>query len=380
MILDEASKKLVKKIEPGRVQQAEQVALMRLHLFFTGESHKLFGQAAREIQSAVLETGGRDGTLDAMAALRIQGNATEIFRDAMTRWVTAFQQARAISAGLAFGGLAVQVEEVRNLLADPLPKGSLSEGITAGVFDPQVQAILQAGATHIYADGMNLSARIWNLEQMSLDSINREVMGALQRGNSAWELAKRLEGQLGAGKGCPRWTEDRLYGLTKTDIATGNLTGLLSGGECAGQGVSYNALRMARNEIQTAHQAATDQVFAQIPWIEEERIVLSKSHPKLACECERVTSGGRDGQGIYPKGEIRLPLHPQCLCQKLGVQPPAEEFTKNLRGWMRGEQTWPAMDQFHEQTRGVSINDPVATLLGVWVFGGRDALLGSLGL
>lgn len=377
MRIDEAKRNLAKQIERGREQEATRVAQMRLHLYFTGRSHRLFTQTAGEMQAALLKVSAKNDPIDAGAALRIQGEAATIFRDAFTRWVGAFQQARMISLAIPFGGLALTAGRVWE------QAGKLEEAaspIDGGVFDPQLRTLLQAGSTHIYADGMDLSARIWNLEQASLRMINDQVMAALQRGDSAWELAKALESQLGAGQDCPRWTEERLYNLTKRDIARGNLTGLLSGGECSGAGVSYNALRMARNEIQIAHQAATDAVFAQIPWIEEEQIILSKQHPALGCECERVTSGGRDGAGIYPKGSISLPLHPQCLCQKLGLQPPDGEFTQRLRGWVRGETAWPAMDSFHERFAGQSDSAPAAILLGMWTFGGADSLLRSLGL
>jgi hypothetical protein len=90
-------------------------------------------------------------------------------------------------------------------------------------------------------------------------------------------------------------------------------------------------------------------------------------------------AGGEGGQGIYPKGEIVLPLHVGCLCFKIGMQPPAEEFTARLRGWMRGEQAWPAMDTFSSRYGGgVSASDPVAIALGVWLFGDKEDILGRL--
>ena len=61
---------------------------------------------------------------------------------------------------------------------------------------------------------------------------------------------------------------------------------------CAGQGVAYNALRLARNEIQVAHGLATDSLFAKMPWVEKEAINLSPSHPAIGCACEDVVVNG----------------------------------------------------------------------------------------
>ncbi len=110
--------------------------------------------------------------------------------------------------------------------------------------------------------------------------------------------------------------------------------------------MAYNALRMARNEIQIAHHMATDRMFAAMPWVEKEQIVLSPSHPSIGCECEEIVVGGERGEGIYAKGEIILPVHVQCLCFKIAVLMPADEFVRKLRGWMRGEAAWPAMDEY----------------------------------
>jgi len=162
---------------------------------------------------------------------------------------------------------------------------------------------------------------------------------------SAWDIAQELEQYLGAGAGCPRWTRARLNRMTKSEIADGDMTGLLRGDECRERGVSYNALRLARNELQIVHHAANDEVMGRMPWIEKERIVMSAEHPEED-ECDDVVNAGEGGDGVYPKGTIVLPLHPGCLCWKESVRMDDADFTSRLRGWMRGEERWEAMDQY----------------------------------
>ena len=370
----------IEKIPARRAWQYQQIALVRQHTYLTGETHRILMAASDRIGAQLLKRGNQDDPITSVQAFLAMDAAGEILRDALTEWVQLFQAMRTEAVSLPFGTLAVQVRWLGE------QAGKLNEAKISGegVFEDQLKVLLNAAAQHVYTDGMTLSSRIWQLERQSLEGINRLVMQGLQEQWSAWDLAKKLEGYLGAGRDCPRWTRMRLYGLSKAAIASGDRTGLKSGDECAGQGVSYNALRMARNEMQTAHHLATDQVMGQIPWIEMEKVNLSGAHPALGCECETVVVGGDNLDGVYPKGTIQLPLHVHCLCYKTAVQMPAEEFGGKLRGWMRGEQSWGAMDTFAEY---VGVGDVLAAnlsadwaakSLGVWIFGSEADVAGRL--
>ena len=142
---------------------------------------------------------------------------------------------------------------------------------------------------------------------------------------SSWALTPTVPG--GRARGFTRWTRPQ------SPLAI--QPGLYSGSACAGQGVAYNALRMARTEIQYVHGQATDYAMAKMPWIDEERIYLSRAHPEPDI-CDDVVNGGRGGKGIYPVGTIVLPLHPHCLCGKEALQPDPASFVKDLRAWMQG--------------------------------------------
>lgn len=164
------------------------------------------------------------------------------------------------------------------------------------------------------------------------------------------------------------------------------MTGLITGSNCDGQGVSYNALRLARTEIQKAHALATDRVMRNSPWVEKEKVNLSAQHPE-ADICDDVVSGGEEGEGIYEKGEIELPLHPNCLCYKTAVLMAEKDFTKQLSSWVKGgPSTAPggsaqdfggAMDDY-ARFLGVEPDEVIETnlskdsslvMLGVWLFG-----------
>ena len=160
--------------------------------------------------------------------------------------------------------------------------------------------------------------------------------------------------------------------LTKQDIADGDRTGLYSGDECSGQGVSYNALRLARTEIQAVLNMSTVQMFKQIPWIEEEQINLSPEHAEVD-ECDDVVTGGENGDGTYPVGDIILPVHPHCLCYRTAVLLDPTMFVNKLRDWMTRGTEWPQMDAY-QQTLGGELNvdlrgSAIGLSLAYWLWG-----------
>ena len=375
------------KVPAGRMMQASQKALIRLHLYFTGRTHELMLEYRDKAQSTILKHGGNDNVLDGASGFGLQSDLLRMWGDTWTQWQSEFQQVRREAGLIALGVAAVEHDRlVRPRTMDDgrlaedrgrltVPKGDaidgreLTEAITdGGVFAPQLRILLEIAAEYLHGDNMNLSGRIWRLDREARDGINQVLMNGISAGDSAWNIAKRLEEFLGAGQDCPRWTSTRLYGRSKSDIAAGDPTGLLSGDACAGQGVSYNALRLARTEIQKMHALATDRVMAAQPWVEKEQVHLSASHPE-SDECDDAATGGEDGKGIYEVGTIELPLHPNCLCYKTAVQTPEKDFTSKLNGWLNG-QDWPEMDEYAGFIGGDISADimPAAINLAVWLF------------
>jgi hypothetical protein len=224
---------------------------------------------------------------------------------------------------------------------------------------------------YLYGDSLTLSDRIWRVENDARDGINNVIMQGIANGESAFDIAKNLEQFLGANSDCPRWTSSRLYGQTKKEIASGSTVGLLTGDACDGSGVSYNALRLARTEIQKIHALATDKALAEQPWVEMEKCNTSPAHAGTD-ECDEVASGGENCDGVYPVGTINYPLHPHCMCFKTAVLTPEKDFTANLNNWLNGG-SYPEMDAYADFL-GVDVstsllNDQAVLALAVWMFG-----------
>lgn len=382
------TKKLLKQLEAiplGRMYQASFKAQMRLQIYFTSLTHEALLAFGKTASALILQAGGKEGVLDGARGFVLQSDLLKEWGDMFTQWQADFQKVRREAAWIPFGLLAVMHErlilpyaneergfgplgEERIDMHDNWPP--LTEAVKDGVFSPQIRILLDVAENYLYeGSSLNLSSRIWKLDREARDGINTVLMQGIANRSSAWDIAKQLEQYLGANEDCPRWTSTRLYGMTATEKLT-SAKGLLSGDACDGRGVSYNALRLARTELQKIHALATDKVMAMQPWVEKEQIHLSAAHPERD-ECDDAVENGENGEGIYPKGEIELPLHPHCFCFKTAVLMDQKEFTSKLRGWMTGEQGWAGMDKYAQDVGGDVAESilPQAIGLAVWLLG-----------
>jgi hypothetical protein len=369
-------------IPVSQIQDAQQAALMRLQLWFTGETHRILYELTRYARSVILKYAS-DDKLDEIQGQKALHDIIREWDKTFIGWKRTFDLAREHAAAIPFGALALYHEHyvVRGYEGKSMEFAKAPK-IAGAIFHPQLEGVIQAANQRIYKDGLQLSARIWRLDQEARVGINAALMDGISKGKSAKMIAADLEQFLGAGQDCPRWTSTRLYKLTKTDIASGDRRGLITGDDCVGQGMSYNALRLARNEIQAVHNMLADQMMADQPWIQQEQINLSPSHPPIGCECEEIVSVNN---GIYPKGTIILPVHPQCLCWKSAVLMDPDEFTASLRDWIQGGSN-PAMDAY-ANTLGIEsvdiaetslLGNAITNVMGVWLWENLKDALGEL--
>jgi len=328
------------QIDPADVWPMQYRALVRMLLFLTGHTHAMLAELSREAKRILADVADGQETLDGLATHRAVTGIGAAWEAAFKDWKKQFAALQTEAAAIAFGGLvALHESYVRPSVQQ------LNESFAVNfVFERQLKAVVDAANRRVYTDGLKLSDRLWRLDHQSRQGIEQVIYNGVANQKSAYQIAKDLEQYLGFGADCPRWTSTRLR-LTKKEIAAGDVRGLKSGDACQGQGVAYNALRLARNELQIIHGLATDQIMAALPFVEQEQINLSPSHP-VDDECDQVVRGGQESKGIYPKGTVELPLHVHCLCFKTAVLMQPSQFTDQLQGWMNNTQTWPAMDEY----------------------------------
>lgn len=365
-------------IPTSKLYQAQIAALARIHLWVTGEIHNLVGDFARQARAILLKRADSDGILDGAAGYQAQTDILRAWGDTQAEILKLTQSGMKQAAQLPFALLAVEHQRRVMPFAQ---KSALTEAVGSpfeGWVDQQLRVLVDQANTRVI-DGLNLSGRVWKLDRETRDGINQLIVGAISNKQDAWSLAKDLGQYLGANQACPRWTSNRLYGLTKSEIASGDLQGLVTGNSCDGQGVAYKALRLARTEIQAIHADAATRQLAASPWVQKERIVLSAGHPKEDV-CDDVIADGEEGKGIYEVGTITLPLHPLCLCYKVAVTMSDDEFAAKLRGWLDGSETWTEMDAYSANLSGgaglvtdVAL-DAATRSFATWLFGAEKDL------
>lgn len=145
----------------------------------------------------------------------------------------------------------------------------------------------------------NFSKRIYKNDLLARDLIGRRVNIGLLRGLSAKELAATVEGLIRPG---------------------------------APGGVSYNAMRLARTEINNAFHFSQIRHTREMPWVDGYRWNLSGSHPKVDV-CSTMAQGNHSnlGRGIYSKADVPGKPHPNCLCYLTTITASNAKFERQLR-------------------------------------------------
>lgn len=367
------------------VPRKQQLALLRLQLRFTGETHRLYRGFGQWLVGVIGLAADRDGTVD---GVRLFGSLVEVeqrWRGMHRQWAGMLERAREEAASIPFGALVIYHNHYFRPFAgtDESTRtveerwiGPQEIGQVIRLWERRRQRALDQAAARIYSDGFNLSGRVWRLENGGVDELRRVLATALAGRTNAAALSRLVEGQLGVGQECPRWTYTRLYRMAPPDRLV-DQTGLLRGDECDSRGLAYKALRMARNEIQIAHHRMTDDILAHSPWVEGEQIRLSAQHPEPDI-CDDYANGGP-----YEAGEVQLPLHVQCMCFKEAVVMAAAAFRGQVRGWLAGENSF--LDDYAEwsgvrEPMGLDWAMPIAQSLELWLEMAADGHAEALGL
>lgn len=191
---------------------------------------------------------------------------------------------------------------------------------------------LNAYVNFRYNDGFNLSDRVWRIQEYTQKGILDITIQGIMTGISAVELAKQVEGFL--LKRGPAWTT----GIKRSVTGRGT--------------VAYNALRLARTEINQAYHWAQKEMAKENPLIIGQKWNLSNSHPTdwppsaaymgypEICDYRANHDHHGLGEGVFPPGEAP-PDHPNGLCYLTDVWKPVEEILDLLGdpdpNWMGGE-------------------------------------------
>ena len=362
-------------ITQRNVDRLQHVAVSRLTVFTMARIHELVGEVQVWLVDQVRRAGDDDaGGVDMAVLAGLLPLFEGRWKQAMSRYTVLLTQARIQAGDIAFRSLATHHNAY---ILSPLER--VEEAFTPTPTDWQRltemwirrrNLALQTAQQRVLGDGLTLSQRIWRLDNGGYNQVRATLATAMANRTSAVRLAQDLEQQLGADADLPRWAYSRLSKMTPAERAQ-DMTGLLSDPAHRNQGVAYNALRLARNEIQAANHAVTTEIAANSPWVAGRYVRLSPAHPQIDI-CDEWVSGGP-----YDKTISVLPLHPQCMCYYEEKLMPPKDFANQVRGWVSGDNNF--LDDYAEwlgQRALAPIPDQITLLdiMELWLSNNVDAM------
>jgi len=334
---------------------------MELLLDVTAQVVDMYSQFSSALTSEILKAADADGNVLPYKMLNVQdfvnrelSQLNEHYRnvlfDAMSETVSYVQGAHLALYDYYLGD---KMFEERKSYGDEF-KGKYPH---VDMFNArQREEVINAARSRQY-DGRNLSDRLWNLENGGKEKINQRLLQAITNKESAVSLAKDLEQYLKPDVKGTRWSHSRLYKMTSKGraISKKGLTSIKPG-MASTKGMSYNALRLARNEVQQIHWDTYKQTTETMPWVEEYSWMLGSGHPRQDV-CDGLASSGP-----YKKGSVPNRPHPQCYCWLRVVMMDKDKFISDVKGWMQGKNTF--LDEYAKNMGfdfGATVNATMAS-------------------
>ena len=164
--------------------------------------------------------------------------------------------------------------------------------------------------SRVWGDENTFSKRVWNLTKLAKDGIGEILSSGIARGQSAIDMSRSLKTFLIDPSISPKWT-----------------TGMKP--SVSGRGtINYNALRLARTEINNSYREARIIANAASPVTSGVKWNLSNSHPKKdICDEYAEADLYELGKGVYPADKVPID-HPNGLCFLTDVLRPPSEWDK----------------------------------------------------
>lgn len=183
-------------------------------------------------------------------------------------------------------------------------------------------------------NGMVLSKRIWTNSQKARDAVRDVIADGIARGRSATAIARDLQ----------KYVRDGAATLAK-DYP--NMMERI--GHSIPSNLNYEALRVARTEMNSAFQEGSYAAGANNPTYEGSVWMLSASHPieDICNEYAKMDNGG--GPGFFPKGQEPMIPHPNCLCYTVPRVQDTKTTVAQLKRWAKKPSSESALNKWYNE-------------------------------
>lgn len=178
-----------------------------------------------------------------------------------------------------------------------------------------------------YNDGLSLSDRVWKYANESAQKIQNQIALNLRLGNSALNTARQIQEANEQIVRIPKYLQKQIDLLDNKNLASNLIDSYVK------KTLHYNAMRVARTEINNAWKGSYKEKMDQLDFVENVKWNLSRSH-KDPCVCETYASQDLYGlgSGVYPKNAVPhngLSAHPNCLCNVTMILSPVGKWIKS---------------------------------------------------
>ena len=178
-----------------------------------------------------------------------------------------------------------------------------------------------------YNDGLSLSDRVWKYANESAQKIQNQIALNLRLGNSALNTARQIQEVNEQVIRIPKYLQKQIDLLDNKNLASNLIDNYVK------KTLHYNAMRVARTEINNAWKGSYKEKMDQLDFVENVKWNLSRSH-KDPCVCETYASQDLYGlgSGVYPKNAVPhngLSAHPNCLCNITMILSPVKKWIES---------------------------------------------------
>ena len=181
-------------------------------------------------------------------------------------------------------------------------------------------------------DGLQLSDRLWRVNNHAREIMGRSVESAIIQGSSASQAAEDF---IRRGAAVPADLQKKIRMADASAIGRATTKDLMTG-----KGTPYdNARRLFRTEINRAHGLAYQSTAFEDGDVIGTRFLLSPGHPEPdICDMHAKVNKHGLGKGVYPRGKSPWPAHPNTLSYEEAVF--ADEVTREDKGGKENRIQW----------------------------------------